>query len=78
MLISPWIAKGAVIHEPDGPLPDSQFEHSSIAATIRSLFKLKSAPLSKREEWAGRFDKYLLDKPRTDTPTVLPPINFKG
>ncbi|KAJ4915261.1 Non-specific phospholipase C1 [Raphanus sativus] len=32
-LISPWIEKGTVIHEPEGPTPHSQYEHSSIPAT---------------------------------------------
>lgn len=41
IMISPWIAKGAVRHKPNGPFASSQFEHSSIPATLRSLFKLK-------------------------------------
>ncbi|KAI8914445.1 phosphoesterase, partial [Gorgonomyces haynaldii] len=56
ILISPWVKKNAVLHKPKGPFPDSQFEHSSIPATLRSIFGLKSKPLTKREEWAGRFD----------------------
>ncbi|KAI8914448.1 phosphoesterase [Gorgonomyces haynaldii] len=72
ILVSPWVQKGGVIHEPKGPFPDSQFEHSSIPATLRSIFGLKSKPLTKREEWAGRFDDIFLSQPRTDAPIVLP------
>ena len=34
LLISPWVAKGAVYQEPAGPTNTSQFEHSSLSATI--------------------------------------------
>ncbi|RWW34295.1 hypothetical protein BHE74_00016350 [Ensete ventricosum] len=39
ILISPWIEKstGELLHEPKGPTPHSQFEHSSIPATVKSL-----------------------------------------
>eukprot|EP01046_Picozoa_sp_COSAG06_P095854 COSAG06_NODE_41961_length_386_cov_0.675958_1_plen_45_part_01 len=41
MLISPWIERSSVIQAPRaGPFPTSQFEHSSIPATIKSLFNL--------------------------------------
>jgi phospholipase C len=78
MLISPWIKKGSVMHEPNGPTYGSQFEHSSIPATLRKLFKLESPPLTAREEWAGSFHDVFLDKIRTDTPKNLPPtMKFK-
>ncbi|KAK6145265.1 hypothetical protein DH2020_022085 [Rehmannia glutinosa] len=57
-LISPWIDKGTVIHKPSGPTPSSQFEHSSIAATVKKLFNLQSNFLTKRDAWAGTFEKY--------------------
>ncbi|KAI3958555.1 hypothetical protein MKW92_014582, partial [Papaver armeniacum] len=57
-LISPWIDKRTVIHEPEGPTPHSQFEHSSIPATVKKLFNLKSNFLTKRDAWAGSFEKY--------------------
>lgn len=38
--ISPWIRKGKLVHEPNGPTPNSQFEHSSIPATLKKLFDL--------------------------------------
>ena len=75
-LISPWIDKGTVIHEPDGPTPYSQFEHSSIPATVKKLFNLKSNFLTKRNAWAGTFEKhfFLRDTPREDCPEKLPEV----
>lgn len=74
ILISPWIEKGTVIHEPDGPTPTSQFEHSSVPATVKKLFNLSSGHLTKRDAWAGSFEKYftMRDSPRTDCPEKLP------
>jgi phospholipase C len=40
LLISPWVEAGSVLSKPSGPQSDSQFEHSSIPATIK---KVKSA-----------------------------------
>ena len=40
MIISPWIAKGSVIQAPQGPYATSQWEHSSIPATAKTLFNL--------------------------------------
>lgn len=60
----------AVIHEPSGPTSSSQFEHSSIPATVKKLFNLNSNFLTKRDAWAGTFEKYfnLRDSPREDCP----------
>ncbi|KAF6153582.1 hypothetical protein GIB67_027449 [Kingdonia uniflora] len=76
ILVSPWIEKGLVIHEPNGPTPHSQFEHSSIPATVKKLFNLKSNFLTKRDAWAGTFDSYfnLRDTPRDDCPEKLPEV----
>ena len=73
MLISPWVEKGRVVQEPTGPTNTSQFELSSIPATIHSLFNL-SMFLTKRDEWAGTFDSLMLDEPRpaADCPMHLP------
>lgn len=59
-----------MIHEPVGPTSTSQFEHSSIPATVKKLFNLKSNFLTKRDAWAGTFDHYLKlrDHPRDDCP----------
>ncbi|KAH7837996.1 hypothetical protein Vadar_020700 [Vaccinium darrowii] len=76
ILISPWVDKGTVIHEPSGPTPDSQFEHSSVPATVKKLFNLKSNFLTKRDAWAGTFEKYfkLRTTPRDDCPETLPEV----
>ena len=72
LLISPWISKGKVIEEPDGPETDSQYEHSSISATLKNVFGLDSF-LTARDAWAGSFDQELdLTSPRTDCPMHLP------
>ena len=54
LLMSPRVAKGSVVQEPRaGPTNTSQFEHSSVPATVNSLFNL-SAFLTKRDAWAVR------------------------
>lgn len=87
--VSPWLQKGLVISEPGQapgckdkpagtkgcgkPYEDSQYESSSIAATVKQLFNLSSF-LTKRDTWAGTFEAYfnVLDKARTDAPLTLP------
>ncbi|KAL3850596.1 hypothetical protein ACJIZ3_012478 [Penstemon smallii] len=78
LLISPWIDRGTVIHEPSGPTPYSQYEHSSIPATLKKLFNLQSNFLTKRDAWAGTFEKYfsLRDTPRDDCPETLPEVKI--
>ena len=72
MLISPLVAKGSVFQEPKkGPTENSQFDLSSISATVKNLFNLTSF-LTKRDAWAGSFDELLMDEPRTDCPMHLP------
>ncbi|KAI4306618.1 hypothetical protein L6164_029879 [Bauhinia variegata] len=77
-LISPWIDRRTVIHEPDGPTPYSQFEHSSIPATVKKLFNLRSNFLTKRDAWAGTFEKYfyIRDTPRDDCPETLAEVKM--
>ncbi|KAI8831700.1 phosphoesterase family-domain-containing protein [Chytridium lagenaria] len=73
LAISPWIKKGRVVTKPNGPTPTSEFEHSSISATLKNIFKL-DAFLTKRDAWAGTFD-FLVDElstPRTDAAWTLP------
>ncbi|KAJ7543371.1 hypothetical protein O6H91_09G034700 [Diphasiastrum complanatum] len=74
LMISPWIEKGTVVHEPIGPTPFSHFEHSSIPATIKKIFGLDSDFLTKRDAWAGTFEGILNRRgtPRTDCPEALP------
>ncbi|XP_051122383.1 non-specific phospholipase C3-like isoform X2 [Andrographis paniculata] len=72
ILVSPWIEPGTVLHGPSGPYPTSEFEHSSIPATVKKLFNLKSF-LTKRDAWAGTFECVLnRTAPRTDCPVSLP------
>ncbi|KAM0935439.1 putative phospholipase C [Dioscorea sansibarensis] len=72
ILISPWIEPGTVLHGPSGPYPNSEFEHSSIPATVKKIFNLKSF-LTKRDAWAGTFETVLTrTTPRTDCPVTLP------
>jgi len=75
VMISPWIQKGTVIHSPrpsSKPFPTSEFEHSSVAATIKKLFGLPSF-LTKRDAWAGTFEEVwsVLPAPRTDCPMTI-------
>ncbi|KAL0429377.1 UNVERIFIED_CONTAM: Non-specific phospholipase C4 [Sesamum radiatum] len=71
IMISPWIEKGAVLHGPLGPHPTSEFEHSSIPATVKKIFNLKEF-LTKRDAWAGTFETVISRKsPRTDCPETL-------
>ncbi|PIA33801.1 hypothetical protein AQUCO_04000099v1 [Aquilegia coerulea] len=74
IMVSPWIKKGTVISRPKGPTPNSEFEHSSIPATIKKIFNLSSNFLTYRDAWAGTFEEVVggLTSPRTDCPEVLP------
>jgi hypothetical protein len=83
LAISPMIPNGVVFQEPLGPTNTSQWEHSSISATITNLFNLSRDEdwalgpvpgfLTQRDAWAGSFHELLtLDAPRTDCPMHLP------
>nr|CAD1824336.1 unnamed protein product [Ananas comosus var. bracteatus] len=76
IMVSPWIKKGTVVNRPKGPYPNSEFEHSSIPATIKKIFNLTSDFLTKRDAWAGTFEHIFteLSSPRTDCPEVLPEV----
>ncbi|KAK3163629.1 hypothetical protein QOZ80_1AG0006150 [Eleusine coracana subsp. coracana] len=79
IMVSPWINKGTVVGRADGPTETSEYEHSSIPATIKKIFNLSSAFLTKRDAWAGTFEHIFteLDEPRTDCPETLPEIPFE-
>ncbi|XP_043718686.1 non-specific phospholipase C2-like [Telopea speciosissima] len=81
IVVSPWINKGTVVHGPNGsPFPTSEFEHSSIPATVKKLFNLSSPFLTRRDEWAGTFEGILQGRaePRTDCPVELPtPVKLR-
>ncbi|CAA0808865.1 Non-specific phospholipase C4 [Striga hermonthica] len=78
IFISPWIEKGTVLHGPSGPYPTSEFEHSSIPATIKKMFNLREF-LTERDAWAGTFETVISRKnPRTDCPEILPePVKLR-
>jgi len=76
LLISPWVRKGTVVSEPPAaskPYKDSQYDGTSIAATIKRLFGLPSF-LTRRDAWSASFAHVFdeLPGPRTDTPYHLP------
>lgn len=80
-LVWMWLGNdgAAVVHGANGrPFPTSEFEHSSIPATVKLLFNLTSPFLTKRDEWAATFDSILRTRsdPRTDCPGWLPPPPF--
>ncbi|OWM65502.1 hypothetical protein CDL15_Pgr009092 [Punica granatum] len=76
IMVSPWIKKGTVISNPVGPTPNSEFEHSSIPATIKKMFNITSNFLTHRDAWAGTFEQVVgeLTSPRTDCPETLPEV----
>ncbi|XP_074580998.1 non-specific phospholipase C6-like [Curcuma longa] len=76
IMVSPWIKKGTVVSRPNGPTLTSEYEHSSIPATIKKIFNLSSDFLTQRDAWAGTFDNVYseLTSPRTDCPELLPVV----
>ncbi|TQE12940.1 hypothetical protein C1H46_001586 [Malus baccata] len=76
IMLSPWIKKGTVMSGPQGPTLNSEFEHSSIPATIKKIFNLNSNFLTHRDAWAGTFEQVVgqLSSPRTDCPVTLPDV----
>ena len=62
----------SVISAPEGPTPNSEFEHSSVPATIKKMFNLSSNFLTHRDAWAGTFEQVVgeLTSPRTDCPGI--------
>eukprot|EP00047_Mylnosiga_fluctuans_P005125 m.238581 g.238581 ORF g.238581 m.238581 type:complete len:524 (+) comp13323_c0_seq1:1-1572(+) len=57
VMISPWIPKGTLIHEPTGqraPAATSQYDATSIISSVNKLFGITES-MSRREAWAGTF-----------------------
>ena len=84
LLISPWVSRNTIVHAPAGdvgtpsrPADNSQYEHSSISATLNELFGLQN--LTRRDAWAASLLS-LLDapEPRTDAPMHLPEAPVKA
>jgi phospholipase C len=68
VVVSPFI--------PARTIDSTVYEHSSVAATLRKLFRLPR-PLTKRDDSANTFDSVLtLSTPRTDCPTHLPRLDM--
>lgn len=76
--ISPWIKKNVLVHEPpkdQKPFPTSEYELSSIPATLRKIFPmLNQKPLNKRDAWAATFEHLLTDDYRDDCLATLPSL----
>ena len=63
LIISPYTQKGVIDH--------TQYDHTSMLATVERLFGMKS--LTNRDAAANDFlHLFSLDSPREDTPTTLP------
>lgn len=75
VVVSPWVQKGRVVHRPvNGPTPTSEYEHCSIAATMKKVYNLPQF-LNNRDTWAAPFDDIFDEtSPRTDCPMKLPDI----
>ena len=82
MAISPWLPRGQVFQEPQAPFDthgngrspfsSSQFELSSIPATVKHLFNLTTF-LTGRDAWAGNVEELLTEvQPREDCPLHFP------
>jgi len=56
----------------NGPHTTSEYDHTSIAATLKRIFNLPSF-LTRRDAWAGTFEHLWSNRttPRTDHPMKL-------
>ena len=76
--ISPWIAKGTLVNQPPAsqkPQNTSEYELTSVPATLRKIFPQRGGPLTYRDAWAATFEHVLsLDTPRQDCPSTLPVV----
>eukprot|EP00002_Diphylleia_rotans_P000142 TRINITY_DN1007_c0_g1_i1.p1 TRINITY_DN1007_c0_g1~~TRINITY_DN1007_c0_g1_i1.p1 ORF type:complete len:499 (+),score=97.49 TRINITY_DN1007_c0_g1_i1:47-1543(+) len=75
IMISPWIAAGTVVHGPSGPSPTSEYEHSSLSATLKKMYGFPDF-LTRRAAWSGTFEHVWsrLQEARTDCPEKLPEV----
>jgi len=69
IVVSPWIDKNTVIHEPQ----ESHYSHTSILSTVKKLFDLPEF-LTKRDAWSPSFESIVDTRStmRQDTPVKLP------
>lgn len=65
VLVSPWLEPGRIEHR--------RLQHTSVLATVRRMWGLRSEPLTGREARAATFDDLLevLPEPRPDCPATL-------
>lgn len=70
IVVSPWVKKGSVYHEP----AVNHYDHTSILGTLRKMLSLKQPPLTKREAWSASFEHIFqnVTSPRTDCLETLP------
>jgi len=73
VVASPWIHAGTVVHEPTGPTPDSQYEHTSTMSTVNKMLGL-TGHMSARAAWSGTFENiFSRETPRDDCPMTIGP-----
>jgi phospholipase C len=79
VMASPWINYGSAFHSAPAssmPTPTSQFDHTSVPATLKKIFNLPDF-LTDRDAWANTFE-FVVDnnrtEPRTDCPMTLPTV----
>jgi hypothetical protein len=77
VVVSPWVERNSVIHEPTGSqltTPTSHFEGTSTLATANRIFGI-DANLTKRDAWTARFDNiFNTGKLRKDCPMTMPAV----
>lgn len=71
LAVSPWLPKGHIEGQAQGPEANSEYDATSILSTTKDLFDLKSF-LTKRDAWAGSFSHLFQEELRTDCPMTLP------
>lgn len=77
--VSPWIERNVLVHDaPNAQKPrrTSEYELSSIPATLRKVFPTLGGPLTHRDAWAATFEHLWVGRsePRSDCPTKLPEL----
>lgn len=73
IVVSPLIPKGTLVNKPDPsvkPFETSEYENTSVIATIKKLFNLPDH-LTNRSAWAATFENILTKTVRDDCPTKL-------
>jgi len=73
VLVSPWVPKGTIVHEPK--MAGTHFDATAVIATGNKLFGV-SDHMTMRDKWVGTFE-YLFDNlesPRTDCLSELPEL----